>query len=254
MTANKELTKIPSPKSGTDTVPEMGSYVATALQFLGGAVALDRLREHLSSQVIAALMAIEDQKLFELYGFKTFKAFLEGSSLSGFSKSGYYRLRDLYLKEGPEQYDLFTEWRIPISTRQLLTDGDVTVKGSELIVGDKHIAIGDNPKVIKQVIERLVKEKIAATDDAEDKRQKLGAVTEKYDRLRKAIDEAEEKPPYVRAYLATVEILLTFINEVQDLPGDMKAERAPGDLDHISELMEQLYRAYGEAFPFRRKR
>jgi hypothetical protein len=49
---------------------------AQAYMFLGGAMAIDKLQNHLASQVIGAIMTVEEQKLYLEYGYDTFADFL----------------------------------------------------------------------------------------------------------------------------------------------------------------------------------
>jgi predicted acetyltransferase len=44
--------------------------------FLGGAMAIDKLQSHLASQVIGAMMTVEEQKLYLDFGYETFAEFL----------------------------------------------------------------------------------------------------------------------------------------------------------------------------------
>src|SRR4051812_19280600 len=140
-----------------------------AYMFLGGAMAIDRLKEHLASQVIAAMMTVEEQKLYLEYGYETFADFLSKSEISPYSKTQFYKLRELYLTEGPTNYDLFTNWKLPLTTRKLLADKGVGIElqGDEVVIGDERINVGET-KVIKEVIARLVKDKL----DVEEQKAK----------------------------------------------------------------------------------
>ena len=201
-----------------------------------------------ASHVMQFLMTVEDRKLYIPAGYKTFVEFLDRSGLK--SKSTYYRHRELLLKEGSDVFDLMEDLGIPAHVRHQIEAGDVRVVGNDVFIGDQEFDKGENPTITKQVIVQLVKDKIAAEKES----ARLKNIEHKYTALRAEVDDDNDKPPYVTAYLNTVEAVLTFINEVDDLPGEMKAARAVGDLDHVSELLDQLYRAYGESFPYPRRR
>jgi hypothetical protein len=56
---------------------------AQAYMFLGGAMAIDKLQNHLASQVIGAIMTVEEQKLYLEYGYDTFADFLKVRHFAG---------------------------------------------------------------------------------------------------------------------------------------------------------------------------
>jgi hypothetical protein len=227
---------------------------AQAYMFLGGAMAIDRLQSHLASQVIAAMMTIEDQKLYQDFGYQTFADFLSKSELSPYSKTQFYKLRELYLTEGPENYDLFTNWKLPLTTRRLLAEKgvEIEVQGDEVIIGGEERVSVSESRTIKAIIEKLVKEKVDLSDDL----AKLEAKTEKQkdtiDRGRQELEEAQrqidqinENSPFERALMGFVKASLTLVGEVKALPEDERAERAEGDLQTFAEQWFQLRDAYG---------
>jgi hypothetical protein len=57
--------------------------------FLGGAMAIDKLQKHLASQVIGAMMTVEEQKLYLDFGYETFADFLTKSDLSPLQKRSF---------------------------------------------------------------------------------------------------------------------------------------------------------------------
>jgi hypothetical protein len=62
---------------------------AQAYMFLGGAMAIDKLQNHLASQVIGAIMTVEEQKLYLEYGYDTFADFLSKSDISPVQKRSF---------------------------------------------------------------------------------------------------------------------------------------------------------------------
>lgn len=219
-------------------------------QMLGAARYAEFLAGQSESHVLQFLMMVHEKELFLAAGFPNMDAFIEASGLK--SRATYYRKRELLLKEGADQYDLFEEWRIPAATRRMLEAGDIKVNDTEVIIGDQAVPFGDST-VIKQVIERLVREKIAAANElqkANKKVVKLDAIRVKYDELQARLDEAEDKPEYVIAFMGLIESLNVLVAEASDLPGEMKGERGPLDLPQIFTLIEQLCDAYGEPLPW----
>jgi hypothetical protein len=225
-----------------------------AMQFLGGAMAIDRLKEHLASQVIAALMTIEDQKLYLDYGYSRFAEFLDQCEFSKMSKSQFYKLRDLYLKEGPERYDLFTDWKVPLTTRKLLAAGEVSVEieGDEVVIGGEERVNVAESRTIKAIIEKLVKEKSALADDLQKQETKLEKQSEKlkqgqadYEELQRNFDSLKDADPFDRALSSAVYSLLNLCESVGQLPDAKRQARANDDVRLFANLWFRVRDAYG---------
>jgi hypothetical protein len=229
-----------------------------AMRFLGGAMALDRLKEHLSSQVISAIMAVEEHNLYKEFGFERFADFLDKSELSPMSKSQFYRLKELYVKEGPANYDLLTEWNVPLSTRKLLTatDIDIVIEGDEVVIGgEERVNIAES-RTIKAIIEKLVKEKTTLAEDLNKQEAKLEKEqiknkrgTDELNELRRSIDAANEGTEYERALMATVKAFITLATEAKALPDDERAERGAADLQTLAGQYFALSDAFGVKRP-----
>lgn len=208
-------------------------------QMLGAAKYATALHRQTGSDLLRFLITVRDEKRYLDYDCQNFDEFLD-SVHSPISQRTFYRQLELFKKEG-EAYDLMSEWRIPVHVRRQLTDGDFTVEGTEIVIGGQRVPMSEET-VIKQAFETLVRERI----ETRKRIDRLEGYKAKYEELKAKVDEAAEKPEYVVAYMNAVEALLVFIAEVNDLPGEVKANRAAGDLAHIGELMDQLSRAYGE--------
>src|SRR4051794_9746997 len=66
-----------------------------AMQMFGAAKYADRLRAQVASQVILFLMSVEENKYYLEFGCKTFVEFLSNGDLSDYSKTQYYKRREL---------------------------------------------------------------------------------------------------------------------------------------------------------------
>jgi hypothetical protein len=225
-----------------------------AYMFLGGAMAIDRLQSHLASQVIAAVMTIEDQKLYLDFGFQTFADFLTKSELSPYSKTQFYKLRDLYLTEGPENYDLFTNWKLPLTTRRLLAEKgvDIEIQGEEVIIGGEERVNVSESRTIKAIIEKLVKEKTDLTDDlsklekkTEKQKETINRGREEIEELQRNYDALTEDSTFEKAVMQGVKAMITLVSEVKLLSDEEKAERSEQDLKTFAEQWFQLRDAYG---------
>ncbi|MEQ1644896.1 MAG: hypothetical protein ABL959_15715, partial [Pyrinomonadaceae bacterium] len=199
-----------------------------ANRFLGGAMAIDRLKEHLASQVMTALMTIEEEKLYLDYGHATFAEFLDDNKFSQMSKSTFYRLRELFLKEGPMKYDLLTEWGIPAKLRKQLEAGDIEIEGNEIVIGgEERVNIGES-RAIKAIIEKLVTEKNAVNEDlakAETKLEKQAAQiktgSDEITELQRNIDAMHDGDPHDQAFGRCSNAVIQLTNFVSTMtPGD----------------------------------
>ncbi|HQZ81624.1 MAG TPA: hypothetical protein PLR83_00260 [Pyrinomonadaceae bacterium] len=230
--------------------------VTTSFLMLGAARYANHAHQSAKSDLVRFCQAVRDDRRYQHFGFSSMDEFLD-SPMSPFKRDTFYREEKLYLAEGVEQYDLFNELKIPATLRRRLSSGDIAIDGDEVVVAGSERVSLTNGGSIKTIVEQLVRDKIAAEGQiskSDKEIARLERIADEHKKLKAELAELDEKPAYVVAYLRAVEAFLVFIAEVKDLPGDLKAERAEGDLDHISELLEQLYRAYGESFPFRTQR
>jgi len=162
MARKQELERVasPAPAMSRDDV----------MQMLGAARYAEWIADQSASHVMQFLMTVEDQKLYLATGDTTFVEFLDRSGLR--SKSTYYRQRELLLKEGPDLFDLMEEWGVPARIRQQITAGEIRIDGKDVYIGDEILDPG-SPTIAKQVIEQLVREKIAAEKTATESSDKL---------------------------------------------------------------------------------
>jgi hypothetical protein len=216
-------------------------------QMLGAAKYATVLHKQTASDLIRFLITVRDEKRYLDYDCQSFDEFLD-SGHSPIPQRTFYRQLELFKLEG-ERYDLMQEWRIPAHVRKQLTDGDIQTDGTSVTFGDQRFELSDlDTTVARQLIERMVKERIEARKTIE----KLEGYKGRYEKLQAEVDEAEEKPAYVIAFMNLIEALNVLVAEVKDLPGEMKGERGPADTEQIMVLMEQLFDAYGEAMPWKR--
>jgi hypothetical protein len=200
---------------------------AQAYMFLGGAMAIDKLQNHLASQVIGAIMTVEEQKLYLEYGYDTFADFLSKSDISPVSKTQFYKLRELYLTEGPTRFDLFTNWKLPLTTRRLLAEKGVGIEleGDEVVIGgQERINVGET-KAIKEIIARLVKDTIEVQEQkakTEGKVEKLQTQIKQgqseYELLQRKYDDATQMRPFDRSLMMSVHWQLSLLENVSNFP------------------------------------
>jgi hypothetical protein len=97
------------------------------------------------------MMTVEEQKLYLDFGFDTFADFLTKSEISRHSKTQFYKLRELYLTEGPERLRPLHQLETPADNaqaacRQRRPD---RARGDEVVIGgEERINVGET-KAIK---------------------------------------------------------------------------------------------------------
>jgi hypothetical protein len=230
----------------------------TANRYIGGAMAIDKLKEHLTSQVILALMTVEEEKLYLEFDCQTFAEFLDRKEFSEMSKSTFYRLRDLYLKEGITKFDLLTEWGIPAKLRKQLDSGDIEIDGDEIVIGgDERVSIGESPKVIKAIIEKLVSEKSAISDELakseakslKQKEQIKQGISE-VESLQRNLDALRTGDPHDEALSQAVYSMLQLTEQVGQLPDERKAAKGRDAIDTLWGVMQKVRSSYGVNYNF----
>ena len=228
-----------------------------AMQMLGAAKYADSLRATTASQIIQFLITVEEEKLYRDYGYERFVDFLNNSELSEMSKSTFYTLRERFLTEGAEQYDYFTAWKIPLATRRLLSSGDIQVDGDEVVIGgEERVPIGEQ-RMIKSVIEQLVKDKLTFTEDLakaekrlEKQKEQLRQGQDDFDQLQRTLDALKAGNPYERALSRTIYELLELTRLVGQLPDNQKAGRGRDAMPLIWAAIQQVKASYGTNFTF----
>lgn len=212
-------------------------------QMLGAAKYANFLHQQTGSDLLRFLIAVRDEKRYLDYDCNNFDEFLN-SGHSPISQKTFYRQLDLFKAEG-ERYDLMEEWRVPARVRRLLIDGDFSLDGNNVVIGEQLVPLSEET-VIRQAFETLVKDRIASRKKIEN----LTGYKERYEQLKAQVNVAAEEPEYVTAFKQATNALQVMIAEVKDLPGDMKGERGPLDLPVIYLLLEQLIREFGEPLPW----
>ncbi len=202
-----------------------------AMRLLGGIRAVDRLQEnifqHISSQLINALILFQKEKMYEHFGFSRFADFLDNSDFSLPSKTAFYRQKELLKAEGVEKYDLFNEAKIPLSTRKLLASGDggnIEIDGDQIIIGEERSDLSDLP-MIKSLItnfanenRQLNEEKTKADKKIEDLQSRVKTGQSEYEEIRRAMDAANNGTPYERALMKAIGAMLNLAVEANKLP------------------------------------
>jgi hypothetical protein len=224
-----------------------------AMQMFGAAKYADRLRAQVASQVILFLMSVEENKYYLEFGCKTFVEFLSNGDLSDYSKTQYYKRRELVMSEGVEKYDLYEEWKLPLTLREKLlkTGLQIEVEGNEIVIGGTDRVAVSQPTVVKAVIEKLVKEKLDVevekhkSDIKADKLQtQLKNGQQEYEILQRKYDDATQMRPFDRSLMMSVHWQLSLLENVSTLPDIELKKRGYDDLKLLAGLFFRLRDAY----------
>lgn len=219
-------------------------------EVFGAARYANNVRGMSTTHVVEFLLEAEREDWHVDLGHRTFVDLIE----SFMSKSSFYRAKELYLKEGAQNFKYLEEWKVSDRTRQLLSSGDIFVDGNEVVIGgEERVPLGES-KVIKTVIEQLVRDKVTA----ETVLAKSEAVVAKKDaknkdlsaenqRLNEVLDAMEEGTPFEQAYLRAIKALITLKNEIEELDHDERRERAGVDVPEFERRLEEIREAYGAA-------
>jgi hypothetical protein len=222
------------PKFGPDEV----------FQMLGAARYAEFIANQSASHVMQFLMEAQERKLHLLVDCRDFEELLEKF---GFKKPAFYRERKLLLAQNPEQYDLFRELGLPRQLREQIRDGDVVVKGNEVIIGgDIRAQLGDST-VLKSVITRLVKDRLdadAGLRAAEQQVNKLRPFETKYAELAEQVKADHEATPYERSMGQLVTAILQHAEVIRHLdPNEHRAVAGP-DLKMLKVRFKELTDVY----------
>jgi hypothetical protein len=251
--SQRSRTRITSKPRPTTLKNTPTSDAAQAYMFLGGAMAIDKLQNHLASQVIGAMMTVEEQKLYLEYGYDTFADFLnEVRHFTGLKNTVLQASRALSHRR-PDNYDLFTNWKLPLTTRRLLAEKGVGIEleGDEVVIGgQERINVGET-KAIKEIIARLVKDTIEVQEQkakTEGKVEKLQTQIKQgqseYELLQRKYDDATQMRPFDRSLMMSVHWQLSLLENVSQLPDAEQQKRGYDDLKLLAGLFFRLRDAY----------
>lgn len=201
---------------------------------------------------IKVLQQVRDREQYKDFGFANFKDFLEQSPLAqqyaGISYRTFNNLENQMLAEGEELYDLLNQFRIPISTRQLLAKNgevEIVLEGDELRIGEESYNL-ESAQIgnVKDLIKDLAKETRTHRDRAEKSAETIEELKEQiktgaaeFDELRRAIDAQSDGSPYQQALGKAIAALINLTNEANKLPLVETQMRGQSD---VAALWEQM--------------
>lgn len=219
-------------------------------QMLGAARYANHLSNQTKSDVIRFLKQVRDDKLFLQLGFQRMDEFLDSDS-SPLKRATFYRELEFFEKEG-EQYDLFNEWKIPARIRRQLQSGDIAIDGDDVVIaGDERVSLS-NSGSIKAILEQLVKEKNAATEELSTERAKTESTKDRLevaqDKLEYATAEVERLragTPYDQALRDAIVSLLTLTEKIGQLGDADKQAKGPVALPQLETAIERVAVSFG---------
>lgn len=228
-----------------------------AIEFRGALKAVGNLAGNLQSHYIAGWIRVEDEKSYLHWGYKTFAECLSSDEFPDISKSSFYRIKELFLSEGTQLFDLFSGARIPAKARKLLAEKNIEIKleDSELVIGDQRVPVADTSAVkeLFNTVYDALRERDVREEAKDKKIEKLESQLEQgkadYDELRRATEANSESTPYSRALLGSVSALIALSEQIKESDPAEMAARAEDDLKLIAGQYFRLTEAYGVNVP-----
>jgi len=130
------------------------------------------IQKQAASDVMRAAIKIRDEKRFLDYGFSSMDDFLN-SCRSPISQGSFYRKLPLFEKEGPVLLTFLKSFGCR-SRRGCCSKRGMFGPGKKVFVGDHEIDRGDDPTIVRQIIVRLVDDKLAAAGRSAKGQQRSG--------------------------------------------------------------------------------
>lgn len=212
---------------------------------------------------IKLLQQVRDREQYKSFGFPNFKDFLEESPLArqyaGISYKTFNNHENQMLAEGDELYELLNDFRIPISTRQLLAKNgelEISLDGDKLQIGEETYDLESTN--VKDVIKDLAKEtrrlsqSSAKSEKAiESLQDQLKTGTEEYAELQRAIDAQGSGTPYEQALVKAIGSLINLTLAAKDATVVEKSNRGREDIETLWKQMLVVRSAlYQDNFAF----
>lgn len=206
---------------------------------------------------ISILREIRDEKKYKVFGYANFEDFLEKDALAiqyaGISYRTFNQLEKQLEAEGDELYELLNNFKIPISTRRILTSNgetQISLDGDKLLVGEEEISL-DSPQ-IKQVIKELAngtKQLAEQQEKSEKTIEKLNSqVTtgaKEFDELRRSLNALQEGSDFDRAYSHLLSSFVKFNNQISQLTPEEISQKGETCLETIWTLLEETRKRLG---------
>jgi len=232
------------------------AFFAYAHEVRGLLKSMQGFTNYLLSQKVRTLLAVEEQNLWKIWGFESFRHYLD-TAPDGISHTKFYALRDSYLKD-PALVDLIDDLKLsPHKIQKCLAAGTpFAVDDGYLIVGSDRVPVTDT-KAVTLLINAAHRE-LADRDSREEKlkrdlekeKEKNRIGTEENMALQRRLDD--DSPRIQKALMNCLHGLFNFIEAVGELNDADKASRGTDDLKLIAAQYFRLADSYGVSQPLAR--
>lgn len=228
------------------------SEVHLAFGAIGG---MRIVSKFIGAATIKVLQNIRDEEKYKSFGYSRFDHFLDNDKTAqqyvGISYRSFNYLEKQMLNEGDEIYDLLNHFRIPISTRQLLSDGEIKieVEGDQLQIGEEIINLAEKPDIkgifkdLAKDVKKLTEAKNKSEAKLEELEETIKAGVAENEELRRSIDAQSETSPYERALARAISSLINLKNEAEKLPLVETQTRGKFDLETLWNQMVTIRKA-----------
>jgi hypothetical protein len=233
--------------------PDTWAVLKEAFEFNGKLKAVNQLHEYLGSTMMRALMLIEEKKIWRLLGYSGFAAFLDSDEVPEFGKTKFYKLKERFINEGDQRFDLLTRHKIPVSTRLALAENGVEIEldGNDIVIGGNRVPANDK-QAVKELFDAL-KNSFVLRDhrekELEKSKDKLKKEVEKQERTIASLQNANSVGLVNTAYMEAVIDLNTaykhITEETEKLSPEDKQKWRDIVFEGIADSTNKLSKAFG---------
>jgi len=192
-----------------------------ALIFVGGVIAIDRLKTAISAECIRGLCEFQESGRYKALGFKCFADFLNHYKFALMTKTEFYERKKVLDAHGDPTYDFLTvQLAFPLSRQKYLGQGNIRTDGENVIITpedddtDEIIIPSSNHTLIVETLYRITDAKMRLRDEnrrltatVEKQKQTIANVHEDLDRSRSANFAEISSNPHI---LARIELGIAF--------------------------------------------
>jgi len=142
-TPEQALEVVTDPESEAISATADRVALIEAAELFGATKLANEFTKRIGAQTMRMLQAVRDRKVWREYGYKSFDDFLDNHPHSPMTKHQFYEREKLLGIEGAEAFNALNAMRFPMSKRKLLAQGDVSLDGDQMQIGQQKFDITD---------------------------------------------------------------------------------------------------------------
>jgi hypothetical protein len=118
-----------------------------AAELFGATRIINEIANRFGAQTMRMLQRVRDNKVWRRYGYKSFDDLLDNHPQSPMTRHQFYEREKVLGLEGDTAFNALNALHIPISKRKLLAEGDVTIEGNCMKIGQQEFDLTDESSV-----------------------------------------------------------------------------------------------------------